>query len=241
MDSDHKKPFEKPSALAGFNEKYIMKNLLTGSCPICNHMEDVVFDFFAKWQYVLTTDENVQREYADELGFCPAHTWQLSTICSSRGISRGYPKLLEHVADELSKGLNTSLNLKDIIAALVKNSESCRVCRLLHDTEEMYMRHFAVFLEQEDARVAYARSHGVCLRHLSLLVSLLISGEVVQFLLSETAKLLRETAEDMRRYVLKHDALERNLINRDEKYAYLHALVHVAGARNVCAPHIRRI
>jgi len=241
MDSDNKRPLERAINSHGLVEKDIMKSLQTGGCPVCNHMEDVIFDFLAKWQSSLARDENAQREYAAELGFCPAHTWQLSTIASSRGLSRGYPKLLEHIAEELAKLNDSSPDISSGIAALLKESESCRICRLLQDTEEMYMRCFAAFLEQADARAAYARSHGVCLRHLSLLVSFLTSQEVVRFLLLETAKNLRDTAEDMRRYVLKHEARERHLISRGEKYAYLRALVNIAGARNVCAPHIRRL
>ncbi|MBM4271247.1 MAG: hypothetical protein FJ139_03690 [Deltaproteobacteria bacterium] len=241
MDSGNKEHYERPPTPAGQDEKGIIKDLQTGGCPICNHMEEVIFDFFAKWQYKLANDETVQKEYADELGFCPAHTWQLAAMASSWGLSRGYPKLLEHIAEELSKLIDISPNVSDNIEALVKGYESCRVCRLLRDKEETYTRRFVAFLEREEIRVAYSHSDGVCLGHLRLLVSHLTSREVMRFLMLETAKKLRETAEVMRRYALKHEALERDLINRDEKYAYMRALVHVAGARNVCAPHVRRI
>lgn len=241
MKSDHKKLIEKPSGPAGLDEKDIIKGLQKGGCPVCNYMEDVLFDFFAGWQYALTTDENVQREYAADLGFCPAHTWQLSTVASTIGLSNGYPKLLMHIAEEITK-LNGSLpNISNGLTALLKNTDNCRVCLLLYETEEMFTRSLSIFFEQDSAHVTYARSHGMCLRHLSILISLLTSREVVQFLLMETVKHLRETAEGMRRYVLKHEGLERQLIHRDEKYAYLRALIHVAGARNVCAPHIMRI
>jgi len=241
MESDSKQPFEKPADPAVPEEKDILKELKHSGCPVCNHMEEVIFEFLAKWQYALTNDEKVQQEYAAELGFCPAHTWQLATIATPRGLSRGYPRLLEHIAEELAKLNGASPDISNGIAALLKKSESCRVCRLLQDTEETYIRRLAALLEKEDARVAYARSHGVCLRHLSLLVPFLTSREVVRFLLAEKVKNLRDTAEDMQSYVLKHEALERGLINRDEQYAYLRALVHIAGARNVCALHIRHI
>jgi hypothetical protein len=241
MESDSKQPFEKPADSAVPEEKGILKDLQHNGCPVCNHMEEVIFDFLAKWQYALTNDEKVQEEYATELGFCAAHTWHLAAIASPRGLSHGYPKLLEHIAEELAKLNGASPDISNGIAALLKKSESCRVCRLLQDTEEMYMHRLAALLEQEDTRVAYARSHGVCLRHLSLLVPFLTSREVVRFLLSEKSKHLKETAADMQRYALKHEAMERDLINRDEQYAYLRALVHVAGARNVCALHIKHL
>jgi len=240
MHSESKIPFEKQADHAIPQENDIMEDLRKSGCPICNHMDEILFDFLAKWQNALANDQKVQREYAAEYGFCPAHTWQLAAIASPRGLSRGYPKLLAHIAEELTK-LNGSPDTSNGIAALLKKSESCRVCRLLQDTEEMYMHRLAALLEQEDTRVVYAHSHGVCLRHLSLLIPFLTSREVVRFLLSEKSKHLKETAENMQRYVLKHEARERHLINRDEQYAYLRALVHIAGARNVCAPHIRRI
>ena len=219
----------------------LMEDLRKSGCPVCNHMEEVIFDFLTTWQYALTNDENVQKEHAAELGFCPAHTWQLANISSSRGISRGYSKLLEHLAEELTKLIDSSAKATKKITELVKDSESCRACRLLRDTEETYTRHLAAFLEQEEGRVAYAGSHGICLRHLSSLVSFLASREVVGYLLFEAVRHLKETAEDMQRYVLKHEALERHLLSRDERYAYLRALVNIVGARNVCAPHIGRI
>jgi hypothetical protein len=219
----------------------LMEDLQKSGCPVCNHMEEVIFDFLTTWQCALTNDKNVQKEYAAELGFCPAHTWQLATVSSVRGISRGCSKLLEHLAEELTKLIDSSENATKKIAEFIKDPESCRACRLLRDTEETYTRHLAAFLEQEEGRIAYADSHGVCLRHLSSLVSFLTFREVIDGLLFETARHLKDTAENMRRYVLKHEARERHLLNRDERYAYLRALVNLAGARNVCAPHIGRI
>jgi len=240
MHPDNKNSYEKPADPAVQQENDIMEDLRKSGCPVCNHMEEAVFDYLAKWQYVLANDEAAQREYAAELGFCPAHTWLLAAVASTRGLSRGYPKLLEYIADELLKPIDASPILSINVSALVKDAESCRVCRLLHDTEDMYTRRLATFLEQRDAHEAYARSDGACLRHVSLLVSL-VSREIVQFLLSETARHLKEVADNMRRYVLKREALKGDPLNRVEMYAYLRAMVYIAGARNVYAPHIRRI
>jgi hypothetical protein len=241
MDLDNKEPLGKQSNPAGLSDTDMTEDLKAGGCPICNDLEELILNFFAKWQYALTSDEQAQRDFAAELGFCPAHTWQLDAICSSRGISQGCSKLLERVAGELSKLIDSSQNWPNDISALIKGSESCRVCQLLQDREKMYARRLATFLKKEDGRVAYGHSHGVCLRHLRLLVSFLNSREDARFLLLEAVKNLRETAKDMQSYVWKHEALERHLINRNERYAYLRALVHIAGARNVCAPQIRQI
>ena len=130
MESDSKQPFEKPADPSVPEGKDILKELKHSGCPVCNHMEEVIFEFLAKWQYALTNDEKVQQEYAAELGFCPAHTWQLSAISSSLGISRGYPQLLEHVAEELAKLNGASADISNGIAALCPglSSPTGKVC-----------------------------------------------------------------------------------------------------------------
>jgi len=240
MHSDNKEPIEKPAYLAVTQER-IMEDLQKSGCPVCNYMEDAVFGFLAKWQYALTYDEKAQRNHALELGFCPVHTWHLAAVATSRGLSRGYPRLLELIADELLKLIDASVVLRDDIAALIQSSENCRVCQLLQETEKTYINRLATCLECTEGSDLYSRSHGVCLHHLSLLISPVHSAEVVRFLLEEKAKRLRETANHMQNYVLKHEALDRHLISRDEQRAYLRALVHIAGARNICALHIRPV
>lgn len=45
----------------------------------------------------------------------------------------------------------------------------------------------------------------------------------------------------MHHYVLKRDNLQRHLISDDEQYAYLRALIYVAGKRHISVPHIRGV
>ncbi|NCQ35716.1 hypothetical protein GW813_11745, partial [bacterium] len=94
----------------------------------------------------------------------------------------------------------------------------------------------AEFLQSAEGREAYERSQGLCLRHLEGLLGRLADGDCRGFLLSHAARRLAETAEDMRSDALKHDAIRRALVNRDERDAYLRALVHLVGARNLCVP-----
>lgn len=236
MHSDNQKN-PKDKCHEGLKQEEVIRGLQASGCLICNHLEQVLFDFLASWQYALAQDETAQQQHAADIGFCPLHTWQLAACCSARGLSRGQPTLLMHAADQLSKQLHSSPVLPDKIEALVKHSTGCRVCRLLHDAEAMCMERLVVFLEVEDVRNAYAQSHGVCLKHLSQLISRICNEELARFLVAEMAGHLRETAEDMRRYVSKQDSLQRHLINRRERYAHLRAMIYLAGARNVCTPH----
>ncbi len=234
-------PSTMDDALLTEQEKRLIKELKKTGCPVCNHMEDTLFGFFATFQYTLANNEKAQREHAAELGFCPAHTWQLAQTSSSSGLSRGYQTLLLHFAEKLTQLNGDSSDIANGIAQLIIDAENCRACRVLQEAEHSCMRQLAVFLEQEKGRVAYSASQGVCLRHLRLLVSFQSHREVVEFLLFEAVRHLKETAEYMQRFVLKIEALERHLISRDERYSYRHGLVYVAGGRNVYALHLMRI
>lgn len=214
----------------------IGKDLQTRGCPVCDRLSRTIFDFFCSWLFPFGSDEKIQEDFAADLGFCPVHTWELASFASLQGLAQGYPKLLERISHELTRLTNASTNLPESVKALVKSSATCRVCLLLRDTEAVYVRQLVIFLEQAEGRQKYAQSQGVCLKHLGLLIATVSSGETVQFLLSEAAKRFDEIAQDLRNYASKRDALRRDLVSQDEGDAYLRALIHIAGAKEVVDP-----
>jgi ribosome biogenesis GTPase A len=62
----------------------------TRGCAICSYLQQRMFDFFAKWQHRLASDEQTQSRFAEEFGFCPLHAWQLVAVSSPLGLSIGY-------------------------------------------------------------------------------------------------------------------------------------------------------
>lgn len=203
-------------------------------CPVCNHIIQVISKFFAHWQYALANDELFRQDYAYEFGFCPFHTWQLASFSSPLGIALGFPTFLEHVAHILSSRAETSSIRMENILYVVGESATCSVCRLIERTQETYTHHLALFLENDDDRKTYARSHGVCLRHLRQLVDV-SSDETVKFLLRDEAARLSRISSDLRNYASKWEALRRDLLTQDEEDAYRLALSKIAGKRNVFA------
>lgn len=69
-----------------------------------------------------------------------------------------------------------------------------------------------------------------------MLIAEMPAKEVRRFLLDHTAGRFFEISEDMRNYALKRDALRGNMLNQDEKDAYLRAIIHTVGAKGVCFP-----
>lgn len=211
------------------------KDLRTRGCPVCNHMHRTVLDFFSQWINSFVNHEVFQNEYAAGLGFCPFHTWQLESTASERGISAGYQKLLERLARELSELAGASGEIAGEVAKLARH-DNCALCALMRDTEKAYVAQFADFLKKKEGQELYARSQGVCLHHLALLLASPTERNVSRLLLSQASLRFNEAVKDMKNYVLKRDSLEKHLITKDEKDAYFRALIHIAGSKWLCAP-----
>lgn len=210
-------------------------HLKTRGCPVCRRITEYAQQFFAHWQYQIGTEERSQSEFAAELGFCPLHTWQLLSMCSPHGASTGFAQLSEQISHQLKETASSYVG-GEVTRRLVRSSQNCRVCGLLRQVEKEYISQLAEQLEDASFKNRYRRSQGVCLRHLGMLVDAIQTADTRKFLLSHAALCFEEDAEDMRSYSLKWEALRRSLENRNEKDAYLRAVIRLVGERNVCAP-----
>lgn len=211
----------------------IVSDLQTRECPVCRHLTKQVSDFFAHWQYQIGTEEQSQIKFAAELGFCPVHTWQLLDMSSQHGASVGFARLTGHIS-HLLRDYNSMSS--EGVRRLVHDSRNCRVCNLLREAEEEYIRKLARFIDEIAGRNQYRRSQGACLYHLGLLVDAVSSAESREFIVSHAAQRFAEDAEDMQSYALKRDALRRGLQNRNEEDAYLRAIIRMVGSRGMQLP-----
>jgi predicted GTPase len=213
----------------------IILDLHTRGCPVCQHLTKLATDFFANWQYKISTEEQAQNEFAKELGFCPLHTWQLLAVSSPHGASIGFTRLVEQIAHRLRED-NDTLARGEALRQMVHDSRNCRVCEMLHQSEGEYIFRLAVMICEAAGRSQYQRSQGVCLRHLGMLLDATSSSEIREFLLSHAAQQFEDDAQDMRSFAMKHEALRRALQNSNEQDAYRRAIIRIVGGRNVCVP-----
>ena len=204
-------------------------------CPICGQIESAAWEFFADWQYALATEEPAQDRFAAELGFCPVHTWQLHAVSSPHGASIGFARLAEQMAHRLGES-GVAATGGDAVRRLARDARNCRVCALLKRTEEEAVARLAAELAEAEARDAYRRSHGACLRHLGMLADSVAAPGIREFLVRHAARRFEEEAEDMQGFAMKDEALRRAAQNRDEREAYERTIVRMAGGRNVCMP-----
>lgn len=205
------------------------------TCPVCEHIAQQAFDFFAHWQYQLSAEEQAQKEFADELGFCPLHTWQLLSMSSPYGASVGFAELAQHVSNHLKS--NIYLHEKgERLKNLVHNSRNCQVCKMLREAEEKYVLKLSKMFNETEGQNLYRQSQGACLWHLGMLMDASPSAEIHEFLISHAVQQFSHESEDMKSYALKRDALRRALQNKDEEDAYRRTITRIVGNRNVCMP-----
>jgi predicted GTPase len=210
------------------------RDLQTRDCPVCDYLSQLAFGFFAHYQYALARDEGTQDEFAELLGFCALHTWQLEAVSSPVGASIGFAKLSERVSRLLAARAKAPLAGHGPVK-LVRDSPECHVCRLLREKEREYLQRLADFVKTPDGHSAYSRSQGVCLRHLGLWLPLL-SGADERFVLEEASRRFEQISEEMQSFSLKTEALRRHLRNTDEGDAWLRAITHLAGGKANCQP-----
>ncbi|OPZ22984.1 MAG: Bacterial dynamin-like protein [candidate division BRC1 bacterium ADurb.BinA364] len=209
-------------------------NLGALGCPVCDKLADLMFDFFSKWQYALASEEPAQAAFAAHGGFCPLHTWQLVSLASPQGLSVGLPLLMDRLAGKMSE--LAIRQAEGNAAALPDHVVRCDACRFLGSHEKDAIAQLAGFLMSEEGLARYRRSQGVCLPHLRQLAAAIESAPLRAELLAAAAKRFGEWAEDMQNYAIKHDAIRRGLVNRNEENAYFRAATHLAGASALCLP-----
>jgi GTP-binding protein EngB required for normal cell division len=210
-------------------------DLKTRSCPACDHLSKAAFHFLTHFQYNLTQNETTQKAFALGLGFCSLHTWQLEAVSSPVGASIGFAKLAEHISRILAEKAGASNNGRSARELFFKPNE-CRVCQLLREAEQDYLRRMGEFIGQPNGRAAYTDSQGVCLRHLNLWLPFLNGNETIRFVLKEASRRFEQMSEDMQHFSMKTDALRRDLRNTDECDAYLRTVIHLAGTKGNCWP-----
>ena len=209
-------------------------DLKTRNCPVCNYLSHVAFHFLANFQWDIIRNRATRQSFAEELGFCPLHTWQLEAVSSPLGASIGLVDLAEHLSKILAEKGRAFANGQSKREVAFR-PKFCRVCRLLHNAEQDYLQKLAEFIEQQNGRSVYVSSQGVCLRHLDLWLPFL-SNESAQFILRHASVCFEELAEDMQSFSLKTGAFRRGLNNCDEDDAYLRTIVHLVGTRGNCMP-----
>src|SRR5271166_5607841 len=233
------RPIPVPSSRPGFTLPVRVgarTDYTSRGCPVCDHLVRHSNEFFVKFQYALYTDEREQESFAESRGFCQFHTWTLEAISSPVGFSAGCAKLVRRISGLLAQMASSSESASESLLQLYPEPMSCRVCAFLREGEQSQIKMLSASLEEAANKELYARSQGVCLRHLAMLVKASPNRETIRFLFQRASTVFQLISEDMENFALKREATRRHLVSEDEEDAYLRAVIHLAGAKHNCVP-----
>jgi small GTP-binding protein len=204
-------------------------------CEVCAHTAGVLWDFLSKYQYDLAVKQSEQRRLALQGGLCHFHTWYYASLAAPRDICKGYPALLDHVAERLREAASSdgeTENLAKEIKALLVTPESCPFCAVRIKAEQEAIKSIAGRLNEDEGRTIDSLST-VCAPHFAMLAGVVRDPGVLCKLMAFEATICERLAEDMRRYALKHDAIRRFLVTDEETRAAQRALMLAAGHRHI--------
>lgn len=203
------------------------------TCTVCEQLEATLSDYLRHDQFRLATRQHHQTQHARAGGFCPLHTWQYAAIGSPIGISAGYARLAESLADTLDSVDQLSSTVAELagrVADLGRQAEKCPLCMALSTAEHAAVADVASTGATHTERVT------LCLRHLALVLGADPTPDSARVMLHTVVTALRRDAEDMRAFALKREALHNDLITSEESRAYLDALHLLAGRPELVQP-----
>jgi GTP-binding protein EngB required for normal cell division len=204
---------------------------VTGTCAICAVASDAVFDFLCQYQYGIGHDRTAQRQFLASHGLCPTHTWHLERISSPRGISLGYPSLLDQMEERVRGMANLPLaGAIQRLEELASHADTCPACGARQRAEQRAAEHLSGALRTPEGLAAFQQSQWLCLTHLRLLLTG-VDDDIAAALFRLQARRLTDLAESMREFVIKQDALRRSLLTEEEVRAYRQALVLLVGEK----------
>lgn len=179
------------------------------SCVACRSVQDALYAFVCRYQYDLIADESARRRLAENGGLCEVHLWLYASVANPRGVCIALSELARHTVGRL----------RHVAAAgrqsLAKGDVRCSICATLDELEERATRSLAQMLSGG----AKEPVPDVCLPHLRRLSNVITSDDEFVRIVDTQARALEGTSEDMQRYVLKLDALRRELLTFEEQNA----------------------
>ena len=198
------------------------------TCPICAALGQELFDYFVDLQQV---GGNEQDEFLASGGLCQVHAWQFREMAAAVTINQMYAPLVESAAAELKQMHSDHRNGKESNNQALPKKNTCPACALIDKAERAQVKTFLEYVKTSNGKSYYKDALGLCLPHLEAVLHANLENDIQNFLLEEQARHLEELSEDMRNYVLKREALRRDLLNTNEENAWIRVIVQMVGER----------
>jgi len=202
---------------------YMAEALEQEKCPICYLNRKAEHDYIFWFLYEKVNDSGIRSMWRQSGGFCHKHSWSLHDVASE-----------PHCAGELG----VAILYKDLIEnVFLANStqkrkrEECFLCAMERDVESRNIDFFIKELEDEDFREKYSGSHGLCIPHFFMILS--ISDDRGKAFLEGVQKnRMEDLFFRLSEYIRKHDYRFSHEFKENERNSWKDAIRLFAGERN---------
>ena len=223
-------------------------------CPVCGCLRDAAGRHLSAILAEHVTDPLSRARLAEAWGFCATHAAALREMPEAAlGTAIVYQGLVEQACrwlDETARSAGTPHGRRGWRALVGRSQrtpgeprprrERCPVCVELVALEAGHLDALLAGIEGVELGPAYAASDGLCLPHLELALARAGARPGAARLAALTREKLRALADDLRRFVDKHDHRARPSFTEREAGAWQQALALVAGRRELFGPEMER-
>ena len=240
--------------MSGNGRRRLAEACARPGCPVCGCLRDAAGRHLSVILAEHVTDPLSRARLAEARGFCATHATALREMPEAAlGTAIVYQGLVEQACRWLDEAVR-SVGRPDGRRgwrALVGRSrrtrgeprprrERCPVCVELIAAEACHLDALLEGIEGAELGPAYTASDGLCLPHLELALARAGARPEAARLAVLTREKLRALADELRRFVDKHDHRVRPSFTEREAGAWQQALALVAGRVELFGPDMER-
>jgi hypothetical protein len=204
---------------------------MAAKCIVCADAWQALDAFFCHFQRAMGEDPVVQDAFREAPGLCAGHLWQLERFSSPRGLCGGLPEVVNLVIARLV-GIAQQPEGASIESPLLAHAGTCQACRVLEQATRASVDRLVRALQALDGAAGSGRPPDLCLQHLPRVLGA-VSAANGAALARHVAARLEGVAVAMTGFVVKTDALRRDLLSEAERHAHRDALAWLAGHRDL--------
>ncbi len=219
-------------------------------CPVCRLLEEQEDRYLFGLVYENVNDGITRKLIIDSMGLCSYHAWALQAkeyMEWNDGLGTGiiYRDLLERVKEQLEEfltlpiddtrrgkrfGVKTLERWRNQLLKRLSPNRKCHICESLSQSEEAYVGWLVKGLKDEEFRVKYEKSDGLCLPHLRMALRVASDGKTLGILVKKALSTLEDMDLLLGEYIRKHAWEFRNEEKfKEEQAAWIRAVAFFAG------------
>jgi hypothetical protein len=212
----------------------IIEAFSSDGCSLCDMLRRDELDSLYQW--VGESNENAKyseriRQLLDAGGFCNYHFWRFGEMSTHYGSANVCAQLIEKLLETLraDKQIHPSNALKHREKIFDAWFAECPLCFELREKEDGYIKELLVILKNQEGRLVYENSCGLCIRHYVKAINHIDDDLLADFLYETQIKQLERIKTNAESLISKRNPPKRWNQTEDEKISYFRAIEKIAG------------